>query len=124
MQLYRALAVAVLILHLLWIGWVIFGAVWTRRRRALRWFHIASLVYGIFIEVVPWPPCPLTLLEQWLEARAGVEPYQGSFILHYLDAVVYPNVPVTLLIVCAVAVCAFNLGLYVFRYRHRDTQGW
>jgi hypothetical protein len=28
----------------------------------------------------------LTLLENWLESRAGFEPYQGGFLLHYLDA--------------------------------------
>jgi hypothetical protein len=28
------------------------------------------LIYGIFIEIAPWP-CPLTLLEQWLESKAG-----------------------------------------------------
>jgi hypothetical protein len=25
--------------------------------------------------------CPLTLLENWLEQKAGVEPYQGGFLL-------------------------------------------
>ncbi len=124
MLVYHALAVAVLVLHLLWIVWVIFGVLLTRRRRALRWFHIASLVYSIFIEVAPWPPCPLTVLEQWLEARGGVEPYHGPFLLHYLDALVYPDVPLTLLIACAVAVCAFNLGIYIYRYRRRDASGW
>ncbi len=42
----------------------------------------ASLVWGILTELLPWP-CPLTLLENWLEARAGVEPYEGGFLLHY-----------------------------------------
>ncbi len=124
MQGYHALAVAVLVIHLLWIAWVMFGALLTRHRRALRWFHIASLVYSIFIEAAPWPPCPLTVLEQWLEARGGVAPYRGPFLLHYLDALVYPDVPLTLLVVCAVAVCAFNLGIYIFRYRRRNAKGW
>ena len=124
MQLYHALAVAALVVHLMWIGWVMFGALLTRRRQALRIFHIASLIYSIFIEVAPWPPCPLTVLEQWLEARSGAEPYHGPFLLHYLDALVYPDVSLTLLAVCAVAVCAFNLGIYIFRYRRRDATGW
>lgn len=121
---YHALAVVVLAVHLLWVGWVIFGVLWTRHRPALRAIHIASLVYSIFIEVAPWPPCPLTLLEQTFEARAGLTPYHGPFLLHYLDAMVYPNVPVALLMICAVAICAFNLGIYVFRYRRRDAAGW
>jgi hypothetical protein len=121
---YRALAVAVLIVHLLWIAWVILGVLVARHRPALRFLHIVSLVYGIFIEVVPWLPCPLTNAEQWFEARGGVEPYHGPFLVHYLDALIYPNVPVMLLIICAVAVCAGNLGVYVYRYRRRDAAGW
>ncbi len=124
MHVYHALAVLVLVVHLLWIGWVIFGALLTRHRGVLRGFHIASLVYSVFIEVAPWPPCPLTVLEQWLEARGGVEPYRGPFLLHYLDALVYPDVSLTLLIACAVAVCAFNFGVYVYRYRRRNASGW
>ncbi len=124
MRIYHLLAVAALVVHLLWIGWVMFGALLTRRRRTLRMLHIASLIYSIFIEVAPWPPCPLTVLEQWLEARGGVEPYHGPFLLHYLDALVYPDVSLSLLIVCAVAVCAFNLGVYVYRYRRRNAAGW
>jgi hypothetical protein len=121
---YHILAVAVLILHLTWILWVIFGALVTRHRILLRWFHILSLVYAIAIEVLPWPPCPLTALEQWLETRAGVTPYHGSFLVHYLEAVIYPDMPVRLLIACAVAVCVFNLGVYVFRFRRRHAAGW
>jgi len=39
-------AAGVLVLHLLFILWVAFGAPFTRRRPLLRWFHIASLMYG------------------------------------------------------------------------------
>jgi hypothetical protein len=80
---YSALADGVLLLHLLFIFWVIFGAVVAFRHPMLRWIHIVCLVWGILTELLPWP-CPLTLLENWLEARAGVTPYQGGFLLHYL----------------------------------------
>jgi hypothetical protein len=118
-RVYHFLAVAVLILHLLWILWVIFGAVFTRQRAALRNFHIAALAYGIFIEITPWPPCPLTVLEQWLEERAGIMPYHEPFLVHYLEAVIYPDIPLLLLVGCAVAVCVFNLGVYAVRYWRR-----
>jgi hypothetical protein len=124
MKVYQTLTVAVLAVHVLWILWVIFGVLFTRRRRLLRALHIASLVYSILIEVLPWPPCPLTVLEQWLEDRAGIVSYHEPFLVHYLDALVYPNVPVGLLVGCAVAVCLFNLVVYVFRYARRDTGGW
>lgn len=108
---YSALAVCVLLLHALFIVWVVFGAFVTRSRPILRWLHIASLVWGILTELTPWP-CPLTVLENWLEAKAGVQPYQGGFLLHYMDRVVYPDISGTVLAVAGVFVCAFNLALY------------
>lgn len=120
---YRILAGAALATHFIWILWVIFGALLTRGRPFWRWFHILSLIYGILIEVLLWP-CPLTIAEQWLQARDGRTPYQEGFLIHYLDLLVYPDVSETLLTGCASAVCLFNLGIYVFRFRRRQVAGW
>jgi hypothetical protein len=123
-NLYSALATAVLFLHALFIVWVVFGAVLTRSRPVLRWLHIASLIWGILTELLPCP-CPLTLLENWLEGKAGIEPYQGGFLLHYLDMLVYPNISATALTVAGVIVCAFNLALYgrqAWRIRRCDNR--
>jgi len=73
--------------------------------------HIASLVWGILIELLPWP-CPVTVLENWLEAKAGVQPYQGGFLLHYMDRLVYPDISATVLTFAGVLVCLLNLALY------------
>jgi len=108
---YSALATAVLFLHALFIFWVVFGAWLTRSRPLLRWLHIASLLWGILTEVLPWP-CPLTLLENWLEGSAGIEPYQGGFLLHYLDKLVYPDISANVLTITAVIVCVANLTFY------------
>ena len=110
-NLYSALATVVLFLHALFIVWVAFGAVFTRSHPILRWLHIVSLIWGILTELTPWP-CPLTLLENWLEQKAGVEAYQGGFLLHYMDKLVYPDISATTLTVAGVIVCAFNLALY------------
>lgn len=109
--LYSALAVGALSLHMLFIVWVIFGALIARARPVVRVLHIACLVWAILVEVFPWT-CPLTLLENWLESQAGVQPYQGGFLLHYLDALVYPNVSPLLLTMVAVVICGINLALY------------
>ncbi len=78
----------------------------------LRWLlHIASLVWGILTELLPWP-YPLTVLENWLEAKAGVLPYQGGFLLQYLDKLVYPDISATVLTVAGILVCVLNLALY------------
>ncbi|MGA2510982.1 MAG: hypothetical protein ABSG27_12210 [Candidatus Acidiferrales bacterium] len=62
------LAEAVLFLHLLWYAWVLLGWTVTRCRRLLRTLHVASLIHAIIIELVPWPPCPLTVVALKLHA--------------------------------------------------------
>ena len=117
----EALAVAVLVLHLAWILWAIAGALWTRGRPWLTAFHVLSLIWGIIVEVGPWP-CPLTLAEQWLEARAGMHAsahtWAGGFLVHYLEAAIYPDLPAWVVTGFGVAVCAFNLGIYARRLWH------
>ena len=108
---YSVLAVSVLFLHTMFILWVVFGALLTRSRPILRWLHIASLVWGILTELLPWP-CPLTVLENCLEAKAGVQPYRGGFLLRYLDKVVYPDISATALTIAGVIICVLNLAFY------------
>jgi hypothetical protein len=110
------LATFALAIHLLWILWVIFGAFRTRGRPILTAFHILSLVWGIIVELSPLP-CPLTLLEQMFEQQAGGGGYQGAFLTHYLDRLVYPDIPESVLVVAGVIVCVANLGVYAWRFQ-------
>jgi hypothetical protein len=112
---YTALADAVLVVHLSWIVFVMIGTLWTRDRRVLTGIHIASLVWGVIVEAGPWP-CPLTLLEQYLETKAGADPWQGGFLLHYLDAIVYPDIPAWVLVAFGIGVCTVNLAIYARRF--------
>ena len=114
---------AALFLHVLWCSWVLLGWTVTRRHPVLRTLHIASLLYAIVIELVPWPPCPLTVAETWLEARAGIEPAHGPFLVRVLDAVVYPDLPEWLVVGCAVLVCVAILWVYLRRYLRRTASG-
>jgi hypothetical protein len=119
---YRTLSAGVLLVHAAYIAWVVFGAFFTRGRPRLATLHVATLVYGVIIEIFGfW--CPLTALETWLEELGGVSAYRGPFLLHYLDALVYPNIPPSLLIAGAVTVCVSNLWIYVRRVRLRRSLG-
>ena len=86
----------------------------------LQVLHIASLMWGVLTEL--FVRCPLTLVENWLEQRAGIQPYQGGFLLHYLDKLVYPELPASVLTAAAVVVCLFNLAYYarVMRSEHHS----
>jgi hypothetical protein len=108
---------AVLAAHLAFNLWVVFGAAVTRGRPKLAGFHIASLLYGTVMGIAPWS-CPLTVAENWFKARAGLEPYEGPCILHYLQAVVAPNFPMWLLRWGAIGVGLVNLAFYTRRYTH------
>ena len=115
--LYRATAAGVLSLHAAYIAWFIFGAFFRRGRPRLAALHVATLIYGVIVEIFGfW--CPLTAFENWLEMRGSVSTYRGPFLLHYLDALVYPNIPPNFLIAGALAVCVLNLWIYTRRVHH------
>ena len=116
------MAASVLSLHAAYMACVIFGAFFTRGRQRFAALHVATLVYSVIVEIFGlW--CPLTTFETWLEVRGGVSAYRGPFLLHYLDAVAYPNIPPNLLIAGAVAVCVLNLWIYAQRVRVRHSLG-
>jgi hypothetical protein len=110
-----ALVTLIFVIHLTWLGLVIFGTIWTRGRPFWSAVHLLALVWAIVVEVGPWP-CPLTLAEQYFEGRTGLHPNQGSFLLHCVDSVVYPNLPYWVIAVCGVTVCSINLGIYLWRF--------
>jgi hypothetical protein len=109
------LAAGILILHVLWILWVIFGAFLTRGRPRLTLFHLGSLGYGFLIEVLPFP-CPLTLAEQWARRRAGLSSYDEAFLTYYLERLIYPDIAMEALIWGAAAVCIINASIYIHRF--------
>ena len=109
-----ALVAAVLLIHFLWIALVLIGVVWTRGRPVWTSLHLACLVWGIVVEVGPWP-CPLTMLEDFLEARGGERVVEGSFILHWVRALIYPNAPYWLVTTAGVTACSIILAVYAWR---------
>jgi len=120
---WRILAFLTLALHLAWLAWILLGWLVTRRRPLLRWLHILSLLWGILISVFPWT-CPLTYAEMYFERRAGITPFERSFLEHYVELLVYPNVPPRLLMGSAIAVCALILGIYIRRYVRKADGAW
>lgn len=112
---FRMLAIFFPLLHLAFILWVIFGALFTRGRRLLTGLHLGTLAYGFVIEILP-VGCPLTSAEQWARQGAGLAPYPGDFLTHYLEQIIYPDVPYLWLIAGAAAVCIVNLAIYLRRW--------
>jgi len=88
-MIYRFLADSVLVLHLLFIGFVIFGGLLVLRSPWIALAHIPAACWGAFIELTGGL-CPLTVMEVGLRRIAGDAGYSGSFVEHYLLPVIYP----------------------------------
>ena len=101
-DIYRLMADSLLLLHVLFVlfvvagllvvylGWF-FGWAWVRNP----WFRVAHLL-GIGVVVVQsWLGmiCPLTVWEMSLRAKAGDRVYEGSFVSHWLQTLLYYEAP-------------------------------
>jgi hypothetical protein len=109
---YKLLADFVVFIHFLWVAFLVFGGFLAPRNRAIRIFHMAGLVFAFVIQVSGWY-CPLTDLEVWLRSRhAPGLSYRGSFIIHYIEKLVYIEVPHALIVVLTGILCALYIRFY------------
>jgi hypothetical protein len=101
-QLYQLLADAVLVLHvslvLFVVGGLVLVVVGNLRSWAwvnAWWFRLAHLLtIGVVVAEAWWGVvCPLTTLEMWLRAQARDSTYAGSFIEHWLQALLFWQAP-------------------------------
>jgi hypothetical protein len=86
---YQVGADLVVVLHLLFIGFIVGGVFLTWRWAVIIWAHLPAVIYGALVEFAGFT-CPLTLLENYLRQRAGQAGYRDGFIAHYLVNVIYP----------------------------------
>lgn len=88
---YRVLADLTVLVHVLFILYVLGGGFLTYRARWLAVPHLACVAWGLYIELAPGAICPLTPLENRLLALSGQAGYSDGFIEHYLLPIVYPD---------------------------------
>lgn len=88
---YTLLADIVVSFHLLYILFLIFGALIGRKIKWVMWLHIAALAVSVHQQLADWI-CPITHLEVYLRRKEGWG-YTGTFIEHYVDNLVYLDVP-------------------------------
>ncbi|MEN3277949.1 MAG: hypothetical protein V7631_3739 [Massilia sp.] len=111
----------VLLLHLAFVLFVVFGAALLPRWPHLVWLHLPAAAWGFFVEATG-RGCPLTVLENALRLRAGLDGYAESFIEHYVLWMLYPGgLTRNIQLALAAGVAAVNLFLYawVFLVRPR-----
>lgn len=114
---YRLLADAVLVLHALFVVFVVIGGFLAIRWRRLVWFHAPAALWGAAIEFRGWI-CPLTPLENALRRAGGQAGYPGGFLEHYLLPVIYPpGLTRGVQVVLGVVVVAANVVAYGLWWR-------
>jgi hypothetical protein len=116
-MIYKILADCVVLTHFLWIIFLFFGAFWGVKNRTVKIFHISGLAFAFVIQIFDWY-CPLTHLEVWLRSKhTSALTYAGSFIIHYVEEIVYVELSRTLILILTLILCGFNTWLYLRKIR-------
>ena len=119
---YRLLADAVLLLHLGFILFVVFGALLLHRWPRLCWLHLPAVLWGAYAEL-SGTICPLTPLENRLRELGGQAGYPGGFVEHYLWPLIYPAALTReMQIGIGLGVVAINLFAYLWWLRRRRSR--
>ncbi len=113
----KMVADLLVLMHLLFILFVIGGGFLVIRWGWLKLLHIPAFFWGILISFFGWP-CPLTALENEYRIRAGAAGYEGGFIEHYVLGVIYPerllgDLPAAVFIAIGMVVLVVNTFIYM-----------
>lgn len=86
---YSIIADIIVVVHFLFIVFVVGGGLLVLRWPRLAWIHLPAVFWGVLVELQSWI-CPLTPLENHFRDLAGKQLYGGDFVERYLLPVIYP----------------------------------
>ena len=86
-MIYSFLADLLVVFHLVFILYVMAGALLILKWTKTLWLHLPACFWGMTVEFTGWI-CPLTPWEIQLRILADEEGYTGSFIEHYLIPII------------------------------------
>ena len=117
---YELVADGIVMLHMLFILFVVSGGFLALRWLKMVYLHIPAVVWGVYIEF-SGAICPLTPLENWFRLKSGQIAYEGDFIERYIIPIIYPanltrELQVTLG-VCALLINLLAYGLLISQRR-------
>ena len=118
-MIYQYAADALVLIHLLFILFVIFGGILVFKWHWLAWLHIPAALWGSVVVTAGWI-CPLTPFENQLRQSAGNEGYSGTFIEHYVIPVIYPSgLNREIFIAMGIGMFLVNLAIYFILIRRK-----
>jgi len=121
---HNILADFILVIHLVWIVFMFYGFALTVRafwrpafwdRWIFRTIHLAGILFVASLELLH-KYCPLTIWENALRQHGnpGTE-YPSSFILGYIERLVYPNVSPLVYLLPTYGIALFTLVMFAVR---------
>lgn len=118
-MIYIIFADIIVIIHLIFILFVVTGGLLVIKWRKLIWAHVPAALWGALIEFTGWI-CPLTYLENDLRVKGGSFGYSSGFIEHYLIPIIYPaGLTHSIQIVLGIFVVLLNVTVYGWIIMHR-----
>lgn len=110
---YQMLAQATMVVHFLFLAFLVGGGYVAWRWPRVFWPHLAAAGWGLAATTANLS-CPLTALESWGLRLAGGQGLRSGFIDTYIEGVIYPERYAALARgVAAAAVVVSWLGLYL-----------
>ena len=88
---YQYAADIVIVIHFLWIAFVILGFPVFLWLNSARWrlIHLVAVIWMVLMQITR-SICPLTYLEAWLKSEGqGAEVYSGKFIIETMERLIY-----------------------------------
>ena len=113
-MIYGLLAYFAILLHFVWILFLLFGVfiVWKWRRIVL--FHVGGLLFSLILNIFGWY-CPLTYLENALHfLHDGETMYSRPFIVEYIERLIYPDLPAFYIRCGEIIFVIIYMGVYVY----------
>ena len=122
-MLYRVLADLVVVAHLMFILYALFGGLFGLWRKWSLCVHLPTAAWIAVIEFQGWI-CPLTPLENTLRSAGGASGYETGFVEHYLMPVIYPpGLTRTMQVMLGGVAIAVNVVVYIFVLHRRKIRG-
>ena len=122
-MIYHLLADLTVVIHLLFVLFVMLGGLLILRWRFFVWIHMPAVFWAMLIEFSGWI-CPLTPLENHLRIKGGSSGYATGFVEHYITPLLYPSqLTREMQIFLGLLVLIVNLVIYLWVWyssRRRD----
>jgi len=123
-MLYKIFADLIVVIHFAWILFMLAGTILTLGgffyKRFFDWWlfrtlHFCGIIYVGFLAVLR-EYCPLTILENTVRAKYNPDlTYPGSFIVHYIEKLVYPDVNPSTILVPTIFIAVFTIVVFIIK---------